>query len=96
LLDYDYLITRTEGAEHAPLHFLSGFLFSGDSGALYQGLAHPIWVAHGVRGQPRSDQVDDRMAGYGSVLLRLIDLLTRTRTRRRNCTATDYLWVSDP
>lgn len=50
LFDYDYLITRSEGAEHAPLHFLSGFLFSGDSGALYQGLAHPIWVAHGVRG----------------------------------------------
>jgi hypothetical protein len=49
-----------------------------------------------VRGQPRSDQVDNRMAGYGSVLLRLIDLLTRTRSRRRNCTATDYLWVSDP
>ena len=50
LLDYDYLTTRAEGAEHAPLHFLSGFLFSGDSGTLYQGLTHPIWVAHGVRG----------------------------------------------
>ena len=50
LLDYDCLITRAEGAEHAPLHFLSGFLFSGDSGTLYQGLTHPIWVAHGVRG----------------------------------------------
>jgi pimeloyl-ACP methyl ester carboxylesterase len=50
LLDYDYLTTRAEGAEHAPLHFLSGFLFSADSGTLYQGLRHPIWVAHGVRG----------------------------------------------
>ena len=50
LLDYDYLTTHVEGAEHAPLHFLSGFLFSGDSGTLYQGLTHPIWVAHGVRG----------------------------------------------
>lgn len=50
LLDYDCLITRAEGAEHAPLHFLSGFLFSGDSGTLYEGLTHPIWVAHGVRG----------------------------------------------
>jgi pimeloyl-ACP methyl ester carboxylesterase len=50
LLDYDFRTTRVAGAEHAPLHFLSGFLFSGDSGALYQGLTHPIWVAHGVRG----------------------------------------------
>jgi hypothetical protein len=50
LLDYDYLTTHTEGAEHAPLHFLSGFLFSGDIGTLYQALTHPIWVAHGVRG----------------------------------------------
>jgi len=50
LLDYDYLTTHVEGAEYAPLHFLSGFLFSGDSGTLYQGLAHRIWVAHGVRG----------------------------------------------
>jgi pimeloyl-ACP methyl ester carboxylesterase len=50
LLDYDYLTTRAAGAEHAPLYFLSGFLFSGDSGTLYQQLTHPIWVAHGVRG----------------------------------------------
>ncbi len=50
LLDYDYLTTRAMGAEHAPLYFLSGFLFSGDSGTLYQQLTHPVWVAHGVRG----------------------------------------------
>jgi hypothetical protein len=49
-----------------------------------------------VRGQPRSYQVDDRMAGYRGVLLKLIDLLTRTRTRRRNSAAADYLWVGDP
>jgi len=50
LLDYDYLTTHTEGAERAPLHFLSGVLFSADSGTLYESLAHPIWVVHGVRG----------------------------------------------
>jgi hypothetical protein len=61
LLDYDYLTTRAEGAEHAPLHFLSGCLFSGDSGTLYEGLTHPIWVAHGIRG----DFVDYR--GLGQV-----------------------------
>ena len=50
MLDYDYLTTRPAGAEHAPLHFLSGFLFSGDSGTLYRSLTQPVWVLHGVRG----------------------------------------------
>jgi len=50
LLDYDYLITHVPGAEHAPLQFLTGFLFSGDSGTLYRGLGAPVWVVHGVRG----------------------------------------------
>jgi pimeloyl-ACP methyl ester carboxylesterase len=50
LLDYDWASARMPGAEHAPLHFLSGFLFSGDSGSLYRALRQPVWVAHGVRG----------------------------------------------
>lgn len=50
LLDYDVAITRPEGAEHAPLRFLTGFLFSGDSGTLYRALQCPVWVVHGVRG----------------------------------------------
>lgn len=50
LLDYDYAITRGPGAHIAPLRFLSGFLFSGDSGTLYRALTQPVWVVHGVRG----------------------------------------------
>lgn len=50
LLDYDYAITRPQGAEHAPLRFLTGFLFSADSGTLYRSLKVPVWVVHGVRG----------------------------------------------
>ena len=50
LLDYDYATTRPLGAEYAPLHFLSGFLFSGDSGTLYRALCQPVWAVHGVRG----------------------------------------------
>jgi pimeloyl-ACP methyl ester carboxylesterase len=50
LLDYDFLVTRPEGAEHAPLRFLTGFLFSGDSGTLYRQLTQPVWVVHGTRG----------------------------------------------
>ena len=50
MLEYDYATTRPPGAEHAPLHFLSGFLFSADSGTLYRSLSQPVWVVHGVRG----------------------------------------------
>jgi pimeloyl-ACP methyl ester carboxylesterase len=50
LLRYDYATARQPGAEHAPLHFLAGFLFSGDSGRLYQRLELPVCVVHGDRG----------------------------------------------
>jgi hypothetical protein len=50
LLDYDCIISRPQGAEHAPLRFLTGFLFSGDSGSVYRALQCPVWVVHGVRG----------------------------------------------
>lgn len=38
------------GAEHAPLYFLSGHLFSRDATRLYEQLAGPVWISHGVRG----------------------------------------------
>lgn len=41
---------RQPGAEHAPLHFLSGGLFSGDINDLYERVTHPVWMSHGVRG----------------------------------------------
>jgi pimeloyl-ACP methyl ester carboxylesterase len=50
LVDYDWLTTHQPGAEHAPLHFLSGFLFSKDAGPLYRALRMPVWMTHGVRG----------------------------------------------
>jgi hypothetical protein len=40
-----------------------------------------------VRGQHRSYQIDDRIAGYGGVLLRLIDWLSRRQPRRRDSAA---------
>ena len=47
---YDVLTTRQPGAEHAPLHFLSAGLFSADIHTLYEQLAMPVWMSHGVRG----------------------------------------------
>lgn len=38
------------GARHAPLHFLSGGLFSGDIHRVYERLVLPVWMSHGVRG----------------------------------------------
>ena len=50
LWQYDVLTTRQPGAEHAPLHFLSAGLFSADITSLYEQLAQPVWMSHGVRG----------------------------------------------
>jgi hypothetical protein len=47
---YDVLTTRQPGAEYAPLHFLSAGLFSADIHAVYEALALPVWMSHGVRG----------------------------------------------
>ncbi|MGE0313358.1 MAG: alpha/beta fold hydrolase [Lautropia sp.] len=38
------------GAEHAPLHFLAGALFSTDIHTVYEQVTQPVWVSHGVRG----------------------------------------------
>ena len=50
LWSYDVVTTRQPGAEHAPLHFLSGGLFSADISNIYDALTLPVWVSHGVRG----------------------------------------------
>lgn len=47
---YDVLTTRQPNAEHAPLSFLSGGLFSADIHAVYDQLALPILMTHGTRG----------------------------------------------
>lgn len=42
--------THQPGAEHAPLAFLSGGLFSKDMRTVYESLTMPVWLAHGTRG----------------------------------------------
>jgi pimeloyl-ACP methyl ester carboxylesterase len=41
---------RQPGAEHAPLAFLSGTLFSRDINDVYERLTQPVWMSHGTRG----------------------------------------------
>lgn len=50
LIEYDWLTARQPGARHAPLHFISGFLFSRDANDLYRTLRCPVWMCHGTRG----------------------------------------------
>jgi pimeloyl-ACP methyl ester carboxylesterase len=47
---YAVATAQQDGAEHAPLHFLSAGLFSRDIQTLYESLTHPTWMSHGVRG----------------------------------------------
>ncbi len=47
---YDLLTTRQPGAKHAPLYFLSAYLFSADINSLYEALACPVWVSMATRG----------------------------------------------
>ena len=48
--DYAVRIPREPGARFAPLAFLSGKLFSADVTSVYEALAQPVWMSHGVRG----------------------------------------------
>jgi hypothetical protein len=57
---YDLLTTRLPGAEFAPLHFLAAQLFSADIHTVYDRLAGPVWMSHGVRG----DFTDYRGAAF--------------------------------
>lgn len=50
LYDYDLITTKQPGARHAPLYFLSAYLFSADITRVYEQLQQPVWMVHGVRG----------------------------------------------
>ena len=50
LLEYDLITTRDPDAHHAVYCFVSGYLFSADITRVYESLAMPVWMSHGVRG----------------------------------------------
>ena len=47
---YETRSARQPGARYAPLHFLSGGLFSADIHRVYERLTQPVWMSHGERG----------------------------------------------
>jgi pimeloyl-ACP methyl ester carboxylesterase len=63
MLDYDYHTTHQHGARHAPYYFVSGYLFSKDILRIYEQLRHPVWMAHGVRGDFVDYRHKTRVAG---------------------------------
>ena len=47
---YCVATARQPGAKHAPLYFLSAYLFAADINTLYEKLACPVWVSMATRG----------------------------------------------
>lgn len=47
---YAVATAQQAGAEHAPLQFIAGGLFSRDIQNIYEQLSMPVWLSHGVRG----------------------------------------------
>ena len=47
---YCVVTARQPGARHAPLYFVSAFLFSNDVNTLYESLDIPVWVSMATRG----------------------------------------------
>ena len=47
---YAVATTRQPGARHAPLHFVSAALFSGDINTLFEAVDCPVWVSMATRG----------------------------------------------
>jgi pimeloyl-ACP methyl ester carboxylesterase len=43
-------VSRAPGAEHAPLAFITGRLFSADIRTIYEALTLPVFMGHGTRG----------------------------------------------
>lgn len=64
---------RQPGAEHAPLAFLSGSLFSRDINDVYERLTQPIWMSHGTRGDFVDYQGKTTVAGRPNWRISVMD-----------------------
>lgn len=63
---YDVLTARQPGARFAPLHFLSGGLFSKDIHRIYEAVSQPVWMSHGVRGDFKDFRAARLVQGGGN------------------------------
>lgn len=63
LWQYAVQTARVPGARHAPLSFLSAYLFSADIDTLYDTLRCPVWVSMATRGDFTDYRRRDRLQG---------------------------------
>ena len=70
---YDYLTAHQPGAWHAPYRFVSGYLFSGDIGRIYDALKVPVWLTHGVRGDFVDYRKTETVAGRSNWTVRVFE-----------------------
>ena len=47
---YAWATAQQPGAPYAPIHFVSGSMFSADARVVYRALELPVWLVHGTRG----------------------------------------------
>jgi pimeloyl-ACP methyl ester carboxylesterase len=73
MVAYDYLTTHQPGASNAPYRFVAGYLFSNDISRIYDGLAMPVFMAHGVRGDFQDYRRKSSIAGKANWTVRVFD-----------------------
>ena len=59
----EYAAGHVAGAKHAPLYFVSAFLFSADINTLYEAVQCPVWVSMATRGDFTDYQGRTTVAG---------------------------------
>jgi pimeloyl-ACP methyl ester carboxylesterase len=64
---------RQPGAKHAPLYFLSAFLFAADINTLYEKLTCPVWVSMATRGDFTDYRGRSTVEGRANWQFHLID-----------------------
>ena len=70
---YDVLTTRQPGAKHAPLYFVSAFLFSKDINRLYEAMDCPVWVSMATRGDFTDYRGRDTLGGRSNWQFHLVE-----------------------
>jgi pimeloyl-ACP methyl ester carboxylesterase len=73
LWHYCVQTARQPGAKHAPLYFLSAYLFAADINTLYEKLACPVWVSMATRGDFTDYRGRSTVEGRANWQFHLID-----------------------
>jgi pimeloyl-ACP methyl ester carboxylesterase len=70
---YAVATTRQPGARHAPLHFVSAALFSGDINTLFEAVDCPVWVSMATRGDFTDYQGRTTLADHANWQFHLVE-----------------------